>query len=88
MDVCLCVSMLYCPVPLRRADHSFKGVLPSVKIDYETSGVRRPKSLRTLEPLMTMMMMMVDCKLIPPLEVGHCTNSWRTFSLPHRIYKQ
>jgi len=30
------------------ADRSSRGVLPSVKIDYETSGVRRPRSLQGL----------------------------------------
>jgi hypothetical protein len=44
MDVCLSVSTLCCP--LRRAYHSFKGVLASVKIDYETSRVGRPMSLK------------------------------------------
>jgi hypothetical protein len=30
------------------------------KIDYETSGVRRPRPLQGLEPLMIMMMMMIN----------------------------
>jgi hypothetical protein len=44
MDVSLSFSTLCCP--LRRAYHSFKGVLVSVKIDYETSRVGRPMFLK------------------------------------------
>jgi hypothetical protein len=40
---------------LRRADHSSKGVLPCVKIDYEISVCEAAKDLsRTVEPLMMM----------------------------------
>jgi hypothetical protein len=43
-------------MPLRRADHSSKVVLPCVKIHYETSGVRRPISLQGLYSHVMMIM--------------------------------
>jgi hypothetical protein len=45
---CLFICFLKAGIPVR-AGHSFKGVLPRVKIYYETSGVRRPRSLQRLE---------------------------------------